>query len=68
MLTKEEINRINELAHKKKTGTLSEKERKEQITLRTKFLEDFRARFKEQLESIEIVDESDPRLNHDKLS
>lgn len=62
MLKDEELNRINELAHKKKTVGLSQTELSEQADLRAKFLEDFRSRFKSQLENIEIVDEDDPRL------
>ena len=68
MLKGEELNRINELAHKKKTEELSEEEQKEQIALRIKFLEDFRSRFKQQLDNIEIVDEDDPRLHKKKPS
>lgn len=68
MLTDKELNRINELAHKKKTEGLSKKELLEQTELRVKFLDDFRSRFKQQLESIEIVDEDDPRLNCKKPS
>lgn len=62
MITDEEIARINELAHKKKTEGLTEEEVKEQRVLREKFLENFRAGFKQQLESIELVDPNDPRL------
>jgi uncharacterized protein YnzC (UPF0291/DUF896 family) len=68
MLTDKELNRINELAQKKKTGGLSEEELSEQAQLRVKFIEDFRSRFKQQLENIEIVDDNDPRLKHDNLS
>lgn len=68
MLTDKELNRINELAHKKKNGTLSNAELSEQAELRIKFLEDFRSRFKQQLENIEIVDENDPRLKNGRLS
>lgn len=68
MLTDKELNRINELARKKKNGTLSETELSEQIALRAKFLDDFRSRFKQQLENIEIVEKDDPRLKNGKLS
>ncbi|NCB41723.1 MAG: DUF896 domain-containing protein [Clostridia bacterium] len=68
MLKREEIDRINELAKKKKQTGLNEDELLEQAQLRAKFLEDFRCRFKEQLENIEIVDSKDPRLSNDKLS
>lgn len=56
MITKEKIERINELARKKKTGTLTEEETDEQMTLRVEYLEAVRKNFREQLECIEIVD------------
>ena len=62
MITDEEIKRINELAHKKKAEGLTEAEIAEQKVLREKFLENFRAGFKQQLENIEIVEPDDPRL------
>ena len=66
MVTDEELARINELAHKKKTVGLTEEERLEQAHLRTKFIEDFRARFIAQLDNIELVDPDDPRLEEQK--
>lgn len=66
MLRDEEIARINELAHKKKNEGLSDQEKCEQAELRQKFLLDFRCRFKQQLEDIEIVEPDDPRLKNDK--
>ena len=65
MLSDQELARINELAHKKKTEGLTEEERLEQAHLREKFLEDFRARFRKQLDNIELVDPDDPRLKTD---
>lgn len=62
MVTDAELARINELAHKKKTEGLTEEERIEQAHLREKYLQAFRARFKAQLDNIEIVDPDDPRL------
>ena len=66
MVTDAELARINELAHKKKTVGLTEEERLEQAHLREKFLEDFRARFREQLDNIELVDPDDPRLEEQR--
>lgn len=60
------VDRINELAHKKKTVGLTDEELEEQARLRAIFLEDFRKRFIAQLENIEIVDEDDPRLKSKK--
>lgn len=68
MLTDKELSRINELAHKKKNEGLNDEELSEQAELRIKFLDDFRSRFKEQLENVEIVDEDDPRLSCNKPS
>lgn len=62
MITDDEIKRINELAHKKKAQGLTDAELQEQKILREKFLENFRAGFKQQLENIEIVEPDDPRL------
>jgi uncharacterized protein YnzC (UPF0291/DUF896 family) len=62
MITDKELARINELAHKKKKEGLTPEETVEQRELRLKFLEDFRSRFKAQLDNIEIVDPDDPRL------
>ena len=50
------LDRINELAHKKKTVGLTEEERVEQHNLRQEFLDEIRADVKASLESIEIVD------------
>ena len=68
MLKDCEIARINELAAKKKKQGLNEEEMMEQADLRAKFLQDFRCRFKQQLENIEIVEPDDPRLNNGKIS
>ena len=61
-MTKQELDRINELAHKKKDTGLTEEELAEQKVLREKFLAEFRENFKRQLENIEIVEPDDPRL------
>lgn len=56
MITKEMINRINELAKKAKGQGLNDIEKKEQQELRKKYLEVFKKRLRSQLENIEIVD------------
>ena len=61
-VSKEQLDRINELAHKKKTEGLTPEELAEQKELYRIFLEDFCARFKQQLDNIEIVEPDDPRL------
>jgi len=63
-MDQKKIDRINELAHKKKSVGLTPEELKEQMILREEFLADFRKRFKAQLESIELVDPDDPRLKN----
>ena len=57
MLTKEKIDRINELAKKSKVECLTAEEKKEQEELRKEYLGKFREHFKGHLESITIVDE-----------
>ena len=51
------INRINELARKKKESGLNDDEIVEQQLLRQRYLEEFRAGFKQRLESVKVVDE-----------
>ena len=61
-MDQKKIDRINELARKKKSKGLSKEELAEQKVLREEFLADFRTRFKAQLDNIEIVEPDDPRL------
>ncbi|MBS4535201.1 DUF896 domain-containing protein [Clostridium sp. D2Q-14] len=56
MLSKDKIDRINELARKSKKEGLSLSEKAEQKKLREEYLKKFRNNFKKQLDSIEIVD------------
>ena len=65
-MLKSEIDRINELAHKSKLEGLTDEEKAEQAELRRRFLDYFRAAFKQQLDSIELVDPDDPRLKNRK--
>jgi len=56
MVTKEQMERINEL-YKKKTETgLTEQEEKEQAELRRIYIDSFKQNLKSQLENIEFVD------------
>lgn len=57
MLTKEKIQRINELSRKSKTEPLTPEEKAEQAELRKQYLSKFREHFKGHLESIRFVDE-----------
>lgn len=55
-MDQKKIQRINELAHKKKAEGLTEEEIKEQAALRQEYLESIRANFRQTLESIEYKD------------
>ena len=61
------IKRINELAKKKKEGTISEQELVEQQELRQEYLKQFREGFKSQLKSIKVVDEKGNDVTPEKL-
>ncbi|GIP53646.1 MULTISPECIES: DUF896 domain-containing protein [Paenibacillus] len=50
------VNRINELARKDKAEGLTEDEMLERAQLRETYLQNIRRNFRQQLESIEIVD------------
>ncbi len=56
MITTELLKRINELSKKHKTIGLTEEEVKEREVLRKTYLKGFKSNFKQQLDSIEIVD------------
>lgn len=55
MLSKEKMDRINELAKKSKAEGLTEAEKSEQKVLREEYLAKFRTNFRQQLENIEIT-------------
>lgn len=57
MITKEMIDRINQLAKKSKQEGLNEEEKLEQQELRKKYIEYIKGQVKQQLDSIEFVDE-----------
>ena len=57
-MTKEQIDRINELAHKAKTpGGLTEEEKAEQTVLRRAYIDAVLGNLKGQLDNTYIVDE-----------
>ena len=68
MLTPDKIERNNELARKKKAGTLTEAEAHEQKALRDEYMAAFRSSFRNQLDQIQFVDEDGtpepPRTKH----
>ena len=57
MISKEQINRINELARKSKQSGLSAEEKEEQAKLRRLYLDSFKENLISQLENTYIVDE-----------
>ena len=57
MITDDMIQRINTLAHKKKTIGLTEEELNEQRILYREYIDAFKATLRSQLDMIEIVDE-----------
>ena len=59
MIDQKLINRINELAKKQKEVGLTDKEKEEQALLREEYLRLFKEGFKQRLESIKFVDDSD---------
>lgn len=61
------IARINELAKKKKEGTISEAELEEQQSLRQEYLKAFRGGFKQQLMGIKVVDQEGNDITPKKL-
>ena len=66
MITKEKINRINELAKKAKSVGLTVEEAEERALLRREYIDAFKADLRLKLERIEFVDEfhdHDDRLN-----
>ena len=67
MLSPEKIERINELARKKKENGLSKAEEQEQINLRKEYLEAFRGGMRNHIEGLKIVDEEGNDVTPDKL-
>jgi len=57
MLTKEKMDRINELARKKKAEGLTPEETKEQEILRKEYIVAFRAQIRGQLDNIRYVED-----------
>lgn len=66
MLSKEKIDRINELARKSKGEGLSEIEKNEQQILRKEYLMKFRENFTTQLENIKFVEDVEQEVENNK--
>lgn len=57
MLTEEKLARLNMLARKAKTETLTPEEQAEQKSLRNEYLENFRKGFRDRLDHIHIAEQ-----------
>lgn len=67
MLSPEKIERINELARKKKENGLSKAEEQEQINLRKEYLEAFRSGMRHHIEGMKVVDPEGNDVTPEKL-
>jgi len=67
MLTKAELDRLNELANIKKTSSLTDSEAIEQASLRKKYLDVFRNGMKETLENTKIIDPEGNDVTPEKI-
>lgn len=62
-----DLQRINELAKKKKEKGLTEKEAKEQSKLRKAYLDSFGEKFKQQIENTRVIDPEGNDVTPDKV-
>lgn len=67
MLSKEKLQRINELSRKKKEGKLTEAEAKEQTMLRKEYLDAFRNSFRKTIENVQIFDPEGNDVTPEKI-
>ena len=67
MLSKDKLARISELSHKKKAGTLTTEEAKEQTALRQEYLDTFRSTMRETIENVRVFDEKGEEVTPEKL-
>ncbi|WP_282919698.1 DUF896 domain-containing protein [Ignavigranum ruoffiae] len=67
MLEKEKMDRLNYLARKKKTESLTDAELKEQVSLRKEYLQAFRRGMRNHIEGIKIVDSEGNDLTSAKV-
>ncbi|AYW44977.1 DUF896 family protein [Tetragenococcus koreensis] len=67
MISDEKINRINELAKKKKEQGLTDAEQEEQKALRQEYLETFRGGMKKHIEGMKVVDPEGKDVTPEKL-
>ncbi|MBQ0139555.1 MAG: DUF896 domain-containing protein [Kurthia sp.] len=67
MLSKEKLARISELSRKKKAGTLTTEEAKEQTALRQEYLDTFRRTMRDTIENVRVFDPSGEEVTPDKI-
>lgn len=67
MLEKDKIERINQLARKKKAEGLNEVELAEQKALREEYIENLRFGMRNHIEGIKVVDEDGTDVTPDKV-
>ena len=67
MLDPKKIERINELARKKKTVGLTPSEQEEQHVLRQEYLKAFRGGMRNHIEGLKVVDEDGNDVTPEKL-
>lgn len=67
MLDPKKIERINELARKKKIVGLTPVEQEEQLLLRQEYLEAFRGGMRNHIEGLKVVDEDGNDVTPEKL-
>ena len=67
MLTTEKMNRLNELAKKKKAGALTEEEVKAQQALSEEYLTTFRESMKNTIENVRVIDPNGEDVTPEKL-
>ena len=67
MLSKKKLDRINELANKSKSTSLTKAEKAEQKELRADYLKSIRQSFKNELTSVKIIDPEGTDVTPEKV-
>ena len=67
MLEKEQLDRLNELAKKKRDHKINKDEFEELTKLRKEFLTNFRNSFKKQIEQTKVIDPEGNDVTPDKI-
>ncbi|EKN68036.1 DUF896 domain-containing protein [Schinkia azotoformans] len=67
MISKEKLNRINQLSKKSKTEGLTKEETIEQQKLREEYIKNFRKQFKDTLHNVTVVDAKGNDVTPEKL-